>query len=172
MKLFAIAVLCLELLAAGCASAPPAASSADHPATALPGAYSPRQLAAQWRAENEAQEQRLAQQARDREAEEARQRAEAEREAREAREREARQQAEAEAREAAESERIRLATERFEREESLRRSKASQSPEPAVDVSESASCCKICRKGCACGNSCISCSKTCHKGAGCACDAE
>ena len=31
-------------------------------------------------------------------------------------------------------------------------------------------CCKICRKGCACGNSCISCNKTCHKGPGCACD--
>lgn len=31
-------------------------------------------------------------------------------------------------------------------------------------------CCKICRKGCACGNSCISCSKTCHKGPGCACN--
>ena len=32
------------------------------------------------------------------------------------------------------------------------------------------SCCKICRKGKACGNSCISRSKTCHKGKGCACD--
>ena len=31
-------------------------------------------------------------------------------------------------------------------------------------------CCKICRKGKACGNSCISRSKTCHKGKGCACD--
>jgi hypothetical protein len=33
-----------------------------------------------------------------------------------------------------------------------------------------ASCCKICIKGCACGNSCISCEKTCRKGPGCACD--
>ena len=32
------------------------------------------------------------------------------------------------------------------------------------------SCCKICRKGKACGDSCISRSKTCHKGKGCACD--
>lgn len=31
-------------------------------------------------------------------------------------------------------------------------------------------CCKICRKGKACGNSCISASYTCHKGPGCACD--
>ncbi|CUH62685.1 hypothetical protein TG4357_00248 [Thalassovita gelatinovora] len=34
----------------------------------------------------------------------------------------------------------------------------------------SASCCKTCRKGKACGNSCISKSKSCHKGGGCACD--
>jgi hypothetical protein len=32
------------------------------------------------------------------------------------------------------------------------------------------SCCKICRKGKACGNSCISISYTCHKGPGCACN--
>lgn len=31
-------------------------------------------------------------------------------------------------------------------------------------------CCKICRKGKACGNSCISQSKDCHKPPGCACD--
>ena len=33
-----------------------------------------------------------------------------------------------------------------------------------------AACCKTCRKGKACGDSCISQSKTCGKGAGCACD--
>lgn len=33
-----------------------------------------------------------------------------------------------------------------------------------------AACCKTCRKGKACGDSCISRSKTCRKGAGCACD--
>lgn len=31
-------------------------------------------------------------------------------------------------------------------------------------------CCKICSKGKACGDSCISRSYQCHKGAGCACD--
>ncbi|WNG48554.1 hypothetical protein F0U60_33875 [Archangium minus] len=30
-------------------------------------------------------------------------------------------------------------------------------------------CCKVCKKGCPCGDSCISCSKVCHKGPGCAC---
>lgn len=30
-------------------------------------------------------------------------------------------------------------------------------------------CCKVCRKGQACGNSCISWDKTCHKPPGCAC---
>ncbi|MEN8293451.1 hypothetical protein ABFO59_13350 [Acinetobacter radioresistens] len=34
----------------------------------------------------------------------------------------------------------------------------------------SASCCKHCSKGKACGNSCISRSKDCHKPPGCACD--
>ena len=33
-----------------------------------------------------------------------------------------------------------------------------------------AACCKVCIKGKACGNSCISKSKTCHKAPGCACD--
>jgi hypothetical protein len=30
-------------------------------------------------------------------------------------------------------------------------------------------CCKVCTKGCPCGNTCISCSKDCHVGPGCAC---
>ncbi len=33
-----------------------------------------------------------------------------------------------------------------------------------------AACCKTCRKGKACGDSCISKSKSCRKGPGCACD--
>lgn len=33
-------------------------------------------------------------------------------------------------------------------------------------------CCKICRKGKACGDSCIARSKTCTKPPGCACDAQ
>ncbi len=37
---------------------------------------------------------------------------------------------------------------------------------------ELAACCKICSKGKACGNSCISRSYTCHKPPGCACDAN
>lgn len=35
-----------------------------------------------------------------------------------------------------------------------------------------AQCCKICRKGKACGDSCIRKSYTCHKPPGCACDAN
>lgn len=31
-------------------------------------------------------------------------------------------------------------------------------------------CCKVCKKGKACGDSCISRDYACHKGAGCACD--
>lgn len=41
------------------------------------------------------------------------------------------------------------------------------------DTSEapaSTPCCKVCRAGKACGNSCISRAKECHKGTGCACD--
>jgi hypothetical protein len=33
-------------------------------------------------------------------------------------------------------------------------------------------CCKVCTKGKACGNSCISKSKTCHKASGCACNVQ
>lgn len=32
-------------------------------------------------------------------------------------------------------------------------------------------CCKVCSKGRACGDTCISAQKSCHKGRGCACDA-
>jgi len=38
-------------------------------------------------------------------------------------------------------------------------------PEPTT------TCCKVCRKGKACGDSCIKRSYTCHKGLGCACNA-
>ena len=37
-------------------------------------------------------------------------------------------------------------------------------------LTRDASCCKLCQKGKACGNSCISASYTCHQPAGCACD--
>lgn len=40
-----------------------------------------------------------------------------------------------------------------------------------IDFSRSlSSCCKVCQKGKACGNSCISRAKACHKPKGCACD--
>jgi len=39
------------------------------------------------------------------------------------------------------------------------------SPKPAV-------CCKVCTKGIACGNSCISAAKQCHKPPGCACQGK
>jgi hypothetical protein len=38
--------------------------------------------------------------------------------------------------------------------------------------SPSAECCKVCRKGKACGNTCIAREKDCHQPPGCACDAE
>lgn len=47
------------------------------------------------------------------------------------------------------------------------RSPASRSP----DCRPRSECCKVCSKGKACGNSCISASYTCHKGRGCACNA-
>lgn len=37
-------------------------------------------------------------------------------------------------------------------------------------LSEAKKCCKVCRKGKACGDSCIAKSKRCTKGPGCACD--
>jgi hypothetical protein len=41
-------------------------------------------------------------------------------------------------------------------------------PKPAPTPVKS--CCKVCSKGKACGDTCISRSYTCHKGPGCACD--
>ncbi|MDF1791697.1 MAG: hypothetical protein P1U88_07305 [Thalassobaculaceae bacterium] len=46
---------------------------------------------------------------------------------------------------------------------------AAQTPIP-VQIEQIAACCKICRKGKACGNSCISRDKSCHRPPGCACD--
>ncbi|WP_417447832.1 hypothetical protein [Idiomarina abyssalis] len=37
-------------------------------------------------------------------------------------------------------------------------------------LSEAKKCCKVCKKGKACGDSCIAKSKTCTKGPGCACN--
>ncbi len=41
----------------------------------------------------------------------------------------------------------------------------------AVSCTPRSECCKVCQKGQACGNSCISASYTCRKGRGCACNA-
>lgn len=41
---------------------------------------------------------------------------------------------------------------------------------PAWAASGFAGCCKVCKKGKACGDSCISRNKECHKPKGCACD--
>lgn len=37
-------------------------------------------------------------------------------------------------------------------------------------VPTAAACCKVCRKGKACGDTCISRNNACHVGSGCACD--
>ena len=46
------------------------------------------------------------------------------------------------------------------------------SPSSAPPAPVSSSCCKYCRKGYACGNSCIARNKTCRVGPGCACNAD
>jgi hypothetical protein len=48
-------------------------------------------------------------------------------------------------------------------------SKDTSSSESPSSVEPARSCCKVCTKGCPCGDSCISCSKVCRKGPGCAC---
>ena len=45
-------------------------------------------------------------------------------------------------------------------------SEAAQGTTPPTPMA----CCKICKKGKACGNSCISQDKNCHQPPGCACD--
>lgn len=43
-------------------------------------------------------------------------------------------------------------------------------PEPTPDASPAGSCCRMCHKGKACGNTCIARNKVCHTPPGCACD--
>jgi hypothetical protein len=43
---------------------------------------------------------------------------------------------------------------------------------PPQSIRQLVACCKTCRKGKACGDSCISRNKTCHQPPGCACDAK
>lgn len=40
----------------------------------------------------------------------------------------------------------------------------------AVSADGTSQCCKVCRRGKACGNSCINRRLTCHRGRGCACN--
>lgn len=47
--------------------------------------------------------------------------------------------------------------------------KPAQTLSPAA-IEQIAACCKTCRKGKACGNSCIARDKQCHRPPGCACD--
>jgi hypothetical protein len=47
---------------------------------------------------------------------------------------------------------------------------ASLSPCLAGTAAHGYACCKVCRAGKACGDSCIARDKVCHKGKGCACD--
>jgi hypothetical protein len=42
----------------------------------------------------------------------------------------------------------------------------------AANCIPASQCCKVCDKGQACGNSCISRAKQCHKGRGCACNSS
>jgi hypothetical protein len=49
---------------------------------------------------------------------------------------------------------------------------ADKSPAAPKTCTPRAQCCKVCSKGQACGNSCISASYTCHKGRGCSCNAS
>ncbi|WP_434425253.1 hypothetical protein [Nannocystis pusilla] len=42
--------------------------------------------------------------------------------------------------------------------------------EPVPDASPASSCCRMCHKGKACGNTCIARDKVCHTPPGCACD--
>ena len=55
---------------------------------------------------------------------------------------------------------------------SAARPRPAPSEESAGQKAAPRSCCKICSKGKACGNSCISRAYTCHQPPGCACDAE
>ena len=64
-------------------------------------------------------------------------------------------------------ERRQAAVDRRRRAREERQSKAAQR---RIERERTQACCKICRRGCACGNGCISCAKTCRKSYGCACD--
>ena len=65
----------------------------------------------------------------------------------------------------------RVAREKAALEQQLERARYQRSvPTPSWPTAPSRSCCKVCSRGKACGNSCIARSKTCHVGGGCACN--
>lgn len=146
-----------------CAASPVPPNTTPEAPKALPGKLSSEALVASWRREHAEQEARLAEVARARDEERAQ--AEAARKV----------QLEAEEQRSAqlelEAQRERELAERTRRSESDQKSRQQRVNEPDSDDSSPArTCCKICRTGCACGNTCISCSKTCHRAGGCACD--
>ncbi len=104
----------------------------------------------------------------------AQRKATAEREARDAEAQAARLEAEREALRAADEKRLRERLKEIEREGQAQPRNAKPveyvRPSSSAAASEDRECCKICKKGCACGDSCISCDETCYLGVGCACD--
>lgn len=56
-------------------------------------------------------------------------------------------------------------------EQSVQKSPLLWESEPQA-TEYAAECCKVCRKGKACGNSCIARDKQCHQPSGCACDSN
>ena len=150
-----IAALC------ACGGAEPAREPDPRPVE-LPGRLSSREIAERQLREDAEAERRLVERARADQL--ARERAEAEaieRERQEALQLAAHQRELEERSRELEAERRRFEAERVPRP----RAADARDDEPAAE-----SCCKVCTRGCACGNTCISCSKTCHVGRGCACD--
>lgn len=165
----ALAVLFTCMSGLGCAATPPPPGGSLSPAREFPGKPSNADLVRWWQRENAEQEARLAEQARIAGAERAR--AEAERA----------RSAESERRLLFEAEQRQMNARREQENEERQADSLRHAPQPErvqTDTSEERedesaggrACCRICRAGCACGDSCISCSKTCHRGPGCACD--
>lgn len=146
-----------------CAASPLPPSTTPEAAPELPGKLSSEALVVSWQREHAEQDARLA--------EAARGRAEAEAETERRLQLEAEQQRSAQLELEAQREReLAERTRRAESDQKSRQERAADDDAENDDSRPARSCCKICRSGCACGDTCISCSKTCHRGAGCACD--
>jgi hypothetical protein len=163
MRGWGITVLVLVTL--GCSGAAPQHGESTSPPP-LPGSLSAKERAARWAEDDAKQERHLAELAAER-ARAEQQRQDSARRAAEQFAAEQRQRQADIARVEAEAEAQRRETERKEQQRDRARSVSDDS-----DDSEPSGgyCCKVCHKGCACGNTCISCSYTCHVGPGCACD--